>query len=536
MRNERLINNLIMKENKMIHNHVELTGESRQVRRGKQRELNKSGKKPKWLDRLDNEDIGKIYIDNPVIDAIDKPDFINQRNIINVITGQMALGKSFRTQTKIIPHLFYNYDVPITILTAPNLEVLDYNLAIETWERRNKDKNNKTKVIVIDKGTSPADDINNAVTFLKQGFKVLLLCSNQSFWSDSPSMRALKKVISNKKLTPALFVDEADKHTISCWENYKNGKGWNAYSRKDYGARMFNAVMEFANISPFIFMLTATPHAEMRGELPTSNGVFRILNSPAPLDVIVPVMGAIRGITKFKAMFKGTQDNKINTYKYFLEKATIAHLNRPGKKKTMIVKCKPANGNHGLSIHETRKIISAILISRGYDDTEHKIAVMTSDNKKYYGPYGQFQQTYGDESECFSRLNDFEDSLEFLLVVNKGQSGINVANLKTVFYITDKKSRDEDGNPVVEAIIQFLGRGSRFNPGIPLKEWNEINGRGISKDWTANATRQEKLDLMEENVLDVWVPEMDVWSKGLSEFIENYIPSINHLEKLLFPK
>ena len=123
-----------------------------------------------------------------------------------------------------------------------------------------------------------------------------------------------------------------------------------------------------------------------------------------------------------------------------------------------------------------------------------------------------------------------------MLVVNKGQSGINVANLKTVFYITDKNSIDEYGNPVVEAIIQFLGRGSRFNPGIPLNEWNELNGRGISQDWIANATTQEKLNLMEENLLDVWVPDMDVWNKGLSEFIENYIPSITHLEKLLFEK
>ena len=88
----------------MIHNHVELTGESRQVRRRKQRESNKS--MDKFMKMSDIKEI----------DTFDDKLTLLERGYFCAGTGT---GKTHFMHLKLMPHLIENYNGKVFIQIAP---------------------------------------------------------------------------------------------------------------------------------------------------------------------------------------------------------------------------------------------------------------------------------------------------------------------------------------------------------------------------------------------------------------------------------
>ena len=103
----------------MIHNHVELTGESRQVRRRKQRESNKS--MDKFMKMSDIKEIDTF--DDKLTDSwlLDFDNWYMSKTLLErgYFCAGTGTGKTHFMHLKLMPHLIENYNGKVFIQIAP---------------------------------------------------------------------------------------------------------------------------------------------------------------------------------------------------------------------------------------------------------------------------------------------------------------------------------------------------------------------------------------------------------------------------------
>ena len=213
--------------------------------------------------------------------------------------------------------------------------------------------------------------------------------------------------------------------------------------------------------------------------------------------------------------FKNDKDYNINT------------------KLTALYICGDSRGVWGCSIDDVREHISKYLIADcGFDKSDKMIATMVENNSggNTIWTLDGIAAEKVTNPKLMERLHDENDSLRFLLVINRGRSGINVHNLtaQVICRIRDPK---EVRTPIP---IQIFGRMVRLNPGtgniVRKKYMNNLDNylKYYSEDY--NVDIQTVIETVKiANVFDIWHPTngkaQRTWEESLVEFQKDYVNS-----------
>ena len=203
-------------------------------------------------------------------------------------------------------------------------------------------------------------------------------------------------------------------------------------------------------------------------------------------------------------------------------------------KLTALYVCGDSRGVWGCSIDEVRETIAKYLLADcGYEESDKMIATMVEDSSggnTVWTLGGIASEKHVENSVLMSRLHDEYDPLRFLLVINRGRSGINVHNL-TAGVICRIRDPKEVRTPIP---IQIFGRMVRLNPGtgdIVRKQYmNNLDNylKYYSED--CNLDIETVIETVKvSNVFDIWHPTNGkakrTWEESLIEFERDYVNS-----------
>lgn len=212
--------------------------------------------------------------------------------------------------------------------------------------------------------------------------------------------------------------------------------------------------------------------------------------------------------------FRSDKDGQINT------------------KLTALYICGDSRGVWGCSIDKVRETIANYLINDcRYQDSDKMIATMVEDNSggnTVWTLDGYAAEKHVENSILMQRLHNECDPLRFLLVINRGRSGINVHNL-TAGVICRIRDPKEVRTPIP---IQIFGRMVRLNAGtgdiIRKKYANNLDNylKYYPEDYKVDIeTVIETIKI--SNVFDIWHPTNGkakrTWEESLIEFERDYV-------------
>ena len=200
-------------------------------------------------------------------------------------------------------------------------------------------------------------------------------------------------------------------------------------------------------------------------------------------------------------------------------------------KLTALYVCGDSRGVWGCSIDEVRETIAKYLLADcGYEESDKMIATMVEDSSggNTIWTLNGVAAEKVDNPTLMKRLHSENDPLRFLLVINRGRSGINVHNL-TAGVICRIRDPKEVRTPIP---IQIFGRMVRLNPGtgdIVRKQYmNNLDNylKYYSED--CNVDIETVIETIKvANVFDIWHPTNGkakrTWEESLDEFQRDYV-------------
>ena len=324
----------------------------------------------------------------------------------------------------------------------------------------------------------------------------------------------------------------------------------------EYTAETWQRIKKWRDINPRIIGFTATPTEHHKGHTSLSDQ-FRICGVLAEKKVILPSQAWVNkahpySFTKYQGkssvepaihqsidlLFE--REEKLIDLKYFpleREEQLLSTYLRPDKdgrintKLSSMYVCGDQRGVWGCSIDEVRETIAKYLLSDcGFDQSKKMIATMvenSSGGNTIWTLDGVAAEKV-DNPTLMKKLHDEYDPLRFLLVINRGRSGINVHNLtaQVICRIRDPK---EVRTPIP---IQIFGRMVRLNPGtgdVIRKEYaNNLDNylKYYPKDYGVDVnTMVETIKVA--NVFDIWHPTNGkakrTWEESFDEFQRDYV-------------
>ena len=335
----------------------------------------------------------------------------------------------------------------------------------------------------------------------------------------------------------------------------------------EYTAETWQRIKKWRDVNPRIIGFTATPTEHHKGHSSLSDQ-FRVCGELADKKVILPSQSWISkahpySFTKYQGpssvepaihqsidlLFE--REQKLIDLKYYPlenDKQLLSTYLRSGKdsrintKLTAMYVCGDLRGVWGCPISKdesknvpvgVKEIISKYLIADcGFDESDKMIATMVEDSSggNTIWTLGGIAAEKVDNPTLMKRLHDENDPLRFLLVVNRGRSGINVHNLtaQVVCRIRDPK---EVRTPIP---IQIFGRMVRLNAGtgdvVREKYMNNLDNylKYYPEDYNVDIeTVVETIKI--SNTFDIWHPTNGkakrTWEESLVEFQNDYVNS-----------
>ena len=326
----------------------------------------------------------------------------------------------------------------------------------------------------------------------------------------------------------------------------------------EYTAETWQRIKKWRDVNPRIIGFTATPTEHHKGHSSLSDQ-FRVCGKLAEKKVILPSQAWMNkahpyAFTKYQGqssvesaihqsidlLFE--KEQKLSDLKYFTverEEQLLSTYYRTDKDPRINTKlsamfiCGDQRGVWGCSIDEVRETISKYLLSDcGFDESDKMIATMvesSSGGNTIWTLDGVAAEKV-DNPTLMERLHAEYDPLRFLLVINRGRSGINVHNLtaQVICRIRDPK---EVRTPIP---IQIFGRMVRLNPGtgdiVRKKYMNNLDNylKYYPEDYNVDVkTVVETIKIA--NTFDIWHPTNGkakrTWEESLIEFQRDYVNS-----------
>lgn len=446
------------------------------------------------------------YLTVPFMATVNNKSFYSSTQIMKILVGVTGQGKTFSTAKIFIPHLIKNHGVKFVIVSAPQkgiLEKEEFALGIA--------ENGLT--------TQVTDNIDTALTYADNGISVVLIKCHAAIIHEDKGQK-LQKFLLKKSIKFAIFVDEAHTWLCSDKENYKDVVGW---SGAKHEAKYFKMLAKLSMVSPFIFGLTATPNAEQLGKISTIGDMsFEVINTFAPKPLLIDKTAYFGKTTFYTPNYNATEI----AFEEFV-KNVYDETESCGYKKTAIIACGIDTAANGFNKNVVKKILTNILIKNPYTSKDTKsIAIMTGE-KIETGSYdldGSFQKLTDDEIK--KKLNDDNDPLMFLLVVNKGQMGMNVYTLKNYFTFKYTDKMDKSGDALEDFPIQGIGRLIRLNTGFSkISEFTKKYGYNLG-NYMKTLNKEEKKNLLVANTMNIVVPDNAMWGAAIDTFQKVYSSSI----------
>ena len=335
-----------------------------------------------------------------------------------------------------------------------------------------------------------------------------------------------------------LIIEEAHQF-IGCADAGRDAYIINFGYSSEYTAETWEKISKWRDVNPRILGFTATATEHHRGNAKLSDQ-FEVCGELAPLEDILPSQSWLNrpkpyGFTKTQGVDSikpAVQESIELLFKreelLFKLKESDPNIN---SKLSAFYVCGDSRGIWGCSISETREIIADYLLTEGFGNPLDKmIATMvenSSGGNTIWGLDGS-KENVSTSSELFNRLQDPNDPVRFLLVINRGRSGINVHNL-TAAVVCRVRDPKEIKTPIP---IQIFGRMVRLNVGtgdIIRKEYiNNLDNylKYYPQDYNVDIeTVIETIKI--SNVFDIWHPSNNkakrTWEESLEEFEKDYV-------------
>jgi len=446
------------------------------------------------------------YLTVPFMNTVNDESFYSTTQVMKILVGVTGQGKTFSTARVFIPHLINNHGVKFVIVSAPQkgiLDKVDFSVGASKCNAQ------------------ITDNIDDALMFAENDVPVILLKCHAAIMHDDKGQK-LQNFLLENSIKFAVFVDEAHTWLCSDKENYKDVVGWPGNKHE---AKYFKMLAKLSIVSPFMFGLTATPNAEQIGKISTIGDMsFEVINTFAPKPLLIN-QTAYFGNTKFY-----TPNHLIGATETAFEEFVnnvYDETESCGFKKTAIVACSVDNASNGFNKDVVKKLLINILTKNPYTSKDTKsIAIMTgkSEETGSYDLDGSFQKLTDDEIK--TKLNDGNDPLMFLLVVNKGQMGMNVYTLKNYFTFKYTDKMDKSGDALEEFPIQGVGRLIRLNTGFSkVKDFTTKYGYDLG-NYMKTLNKEEKKNLLVANTMNIVVPNNAMWGAAIDTFQKVYASSI----------
>lgn len=341
-----------------------------------------------------------------------------------------------------------------------------------------------------------------------------------------------------------LCIEEAHQFT-GCGDAGKEAYTINFGYDGEYTAATAERIREWHKINPRVIGFTATTTLHHQGDESLSP-LFEICSNLAELKDLLPVQSWLNKDQKYhfvkengkqsiQHVVQSSIDVLFEKEEKLLEIKELWKNNDPNinTKLTGLFVAGNARGIWGCPINDVKDVISEYLLSVGYDEKEKMIATMVDDSNggiQVHSLDGKECERINSSSELFEKLGDEKNPLRFLIVINRGRSGINVHN-----FATEVICRIRDPKEIRSQIpIQIFGRLVRTNVGtgdIIRKEYNnDIKNylENYPKDYNVDIdTVIETIKIC--NIFDIWYPDNPktkrTWETALFEFKESYVNS-----------
>ena len=451
------------------------------------------------------------YLTKPFYDLVDDPKFYARTQEAKLFVGMTGQGKTFTTAREFVPYLFNNHDMDLVIYTYPLTEIKDANEWVAAQMKS---------------GAQIVTDPTDAITYLKNGAKVIFLTTHQGFVV-SDKGRKLVNYLETTSKKFAIWVDEAHCWMVSNLINYKKTTGHNTPA---YEAKLFKALEKLSVKTPYIFGLTATPNREAKGSvIPHGNMKVTIVNEFAPKELLINSSSWLSSVVFYNPTDSVTTDmwNKIEKQVIKLYTDYID----TNIKKTMLVAVGNDDTATGLNTDYVKRRILKIIDDNALDEKSAKtVAVMTCDNKET-GTYSLTRPATGtdhDENEIKEKLIDQDDSLRIVIVKQKGRMGMNISTLGSIVFLRPTNNKDLFG-AFTESPIQLMGRLVRFNCGIDKEVFTKQYGYDMT-NYVKTLDNNARENLVVGNSIDMLLPETEQWIESTKIFASIYVSSVQQAQ------
>lgn len=471
--------------------------------------------------------------DNPIQDMLDKEEI----GKIKIFRAPMGVGKTYSVFTKMVPELMLQKDVKAFWYFAPNTENINVNEILKyvtvLWKKEERYKNLPVPM-VFQIGGEFGGNYKAAERYLKAGVPVIL-CS-----TDDSISNVLFKENSNDEYIPnknteffrnlgdkfALIRDEIHYGATSDAKYLPENSG--ASEKTEFKARMFHINKCFLDTTPWTIGTTATPTKEMiKKEFGAEE--FDIVNpwlSPKQCYGQLAWMGSMNTILDVK---KYGDDNYLIKHLGWMVSDMInrqrsveneiqsalqnPHLPDKDKKilKSISTKtCGMIKVNTGKNLAHLDRIQS-LLVKAGIPH-DMTYVVTTKDGWTEYDYSGVKTGLNGKAgcNEWIEELNDSDSNARIVIVVNKGDKGINVPNLTSGLIFRNPTPKDKKEKKwILRNPIQNVGRFVRpYYGGLTQEQLNKIP-LNLSESILKNL-----------NTFDITTPDSDQWKECREELLD----------------
>ena len=452
------------------------------------------------------------------------------KNTVKIFTLQTGGGKSH----------FQDTEMPLILKDAfPNLKYI-FRLSPTVEVARDGTFDNISQLnpncdYVLKSSTDPSPDFLDLASLVDN----VILCVSITHNYFIHNIERLIQYASQS----VLCIEEAHQF-IGCADRgrdpYMTVSGYGA----EYTAETWQRIERWKNINPRVIGFTATPTVHHTQKDKSLTNQFDTVNDLVPLDSILPFQSWLDKTTEYPLeRYQGARDiknhvqNSIDTLFNKEEKLEDLRVkdSNINPKLTGYYICGDTRGVWGCPIDEVRNTIADYLLSIGINANSKMIATMREGNNNSDGgciiwDLEGNKEKVDNSKILFSRLEDPNDPVRFLLVVSRGRSGINVHNLavNVVCRIRDPKEIR------THIPIQIFGRMVRTNTGtgniIRTKYSNNLDVylKKYSEDYNVDiSTVIETIKIA--NTFDIWYPENPkakrTWNTALKEFKKYYVNS-----------
>ena len=465
---------------------------------------------------------------------------------IKIFRAPMGVGKTYSVFTKMVPELMLQKGVKAFWYFAPNTENINLEEILQyvavVWKKEERYKNLPTPTI-LKIGGEFGGSYRSAEQYLKVGVPVIL-CS-----TDSSISNVLLRKNSKGKYIPSknteFFRDFGDKFALIRDEIHYGAtsdarylpENSGASEKTDYKARMFHINKCFLDTTPWTIGTTATPTKEMikeefgaeeyeivnpwltpkqcYGQLAWMSSMNTILNLKKYSDdnYLIKHLGwmisdMVNRQTSVENEIQATlQSPHLNDeVRDIIEKITTK---TSGMIKVDIDRKKEDGNSNESKAHLKR--IQRLLVKAGLPHNMNYI-VTTNCGWTEYDYSGKETGLSGVAgcNEWIEELNNPDSDARIVVVVNKGDKGINVASLTSGLIFRNPTPRDKKAQKwILRNPIQNVGRFVRsYYGGLSQKELNIIP-LNLSESILKNL-----------NTFDITTPDSSQWRDCRDELLD----------------